>query len=71
MGRRLVLSLSFAVAATSFASADDLPPPFAPSIVEIRLNDQPEGATLIVRRDAGGALRDLWQRAGDRSLFAV
>ena len=56
MGRRLVLGLSFALAATSIASADDLPPPFAPSIVEIRLNDQPEGPTLIVRRDVDGKL---------------
>ena len=56
MGRRLVMGLSFALAATAIAGADDLPPPFAPSIVEIRLNDQPEGPTLIVRRDLDGKL---------------
>jgi outer membrane usher protein len=56
MGRRLVLALSCALAATSVATADDVPPPFAPSIVEIRLNDQLEGPTLIVRRDLDGKL---------------
>ena len=43
------------------AIAGDVAPPFEPAILEVRLNDQPEGMTLIVRRDLDdvghGALR--------------
>jgi outer membrane usher protein len=56
MGRRLPLALLLAIAATSVAIASDAPPPFEPAILEIRLNDQPEGTTLIVRRDLDGTL---------------
>ena len=54
MGRRLVLALSIALA--SGAAAGNSPASFDPAIVEIRLNDQPGGKTLIVRRDLDGAL---------------
>ncbi len=54
MGGRLLLALSLASAA--LAAAAQTPPPFEPAIVEIRLNDQPDGVTLIVRRDLDGAL---------------
>ena len=56
MGRRLVLGLSLALGAASGATAGDSPAPFEPAIVEIRLNDQAEGPTLIVRRDLDGTL---------------
>ena len=56
MRRRLLLAMSLALVATSGATASDAPAPFEPAIVEIRLNDQPEGATLIVRRDLDGTL---------------
>jgi len=56
MGRRLLLAISFALAAASGASAGDTPPAFESAIVEVRLNDQQDGPTLIVRRDLDGTL---------------
>lgn len=56
MGRRLIAASLLALAAASGADAGDAPAPFEPAIVEIRLNDQPEGPTLIVRRDLDGTL---------------
>jgi outer membrane usher protein len=54
--RLLPLAVSFALAATTAAAADTGPQPFEPAIVELRLNDQPDGIPLIVRRDADGTL---------------
>jgi len=45
---RLPLAVSLALAAAAAAAADQSPQPFEPSIVEIRLNDQEHGPTLIV-----------------------
>ena len=56
MGWRLPLALLLALAAMPVAIAGDAPPPFEPAILEVRLNDQREGTTLIVRRDLDGTL---------------
>jgi outer membrane usher protein len=56
MGRRRMVALSFALAAAAAADANEAPPPFEPAIVEILLNDQPEGSTLVVRRELDGTL---------------
>jgi outer membrane usher protein len=55
MRRSLSLAVSMALAglaATAGATAE----PYAPTIAEIRINDQQTGPTLIVRFDAAGAL---------------
>jgi len=54
--RLLPLAVSFALAAATAAAADTGPQAFEPAIVELRLNDQPDGIPLIVRRDADGTL---------------
>jgi len=54
--RLLPLAVSFALAAATTAAADSGPQAFEPAIVELRLNDQPHGTPLIVRRDADGTL---------------
>jgi outer membrane usher protein len=54
--RLLPLAVSLALAAATAAAADTAPQPFEPTIVELRLNDQPDGTPLIVRRDADGTL---------------
>jgi outer membrane usher protein len=56
MGRRLLFAMSLALVAASGLAAADPPSPFEPAIVEIRLNDQPQGPTLVVRRDLDGTL---------------
>ena len=56
MRGRLPLAVSLALAGAAASAADQSPLPFEPSIVEIRLNDQEHGPTLIVRRDADGTL---------------
>jgi len=56
MARRLPLALTLALSAAAAAAASDAPPASEPAIVEIRLNDQDDGPTLIVRRDADGTL---------------
>jgi len=56
MGRRLFLAVSPALAAGAGAIAAEMPPPLEPTIVDIRINDQTEGTTLIVRRDLDGTL---------------
>lgn len=52
--RAVSLAVSLALAAATAAVAD--PVPFEPLIVEIRLNDQAQGPTLVVRRDTDGTL---------------
>jgi outer membrane usher protein len=52
MHRLLPLAVTLALAGPTTATADA----FEPVIVELRLNDQEHGTTLIVRRDADGAL---------------
>ena len=56
MRRLLPLAVSLALAAATTAAADGGPQAFEPAIVELRLNDQPDGIPLIVRRDADGTL---------------
>jgi outer membrane usher protein len=54
--RLLPLAVSLALAAATAAAADSAPQAFEPTIVELRINDQPDGTPLIVRRDADGTL---------------
>jgi outer membrane usher protein len=54
--RLLPLAVSLALAAAAASAADQGPQPFEPAIVELRLNDQEAGTTLIVRRDSDGTL---------------
>jgi outer membrane usher protein len=54
--RLLPLAVSLALAAATAAAADTGPQAFEPAIVELRLNDQPDGIPLIVRRDVDGTL---------------
>ena len=56
MRRLLPLAVSLALAGPLATAADAGLQAFEPSIVEVRLNEQNEGTTLVVRRDAGGAL---------------
>jgi outer membrane usher protein len=53
---RLLPFLSLALVASPGAVAGGSPAPFESAIVEIRLNDQPEGPALVVRRDLDGTL---------------
>jgi outer membrane usher protein len=53
--RLLPLAVSLVLAGAS-ASAAALPQPFEPAILEVRVNDQPDGPTLVVRRDTDGTL---------------
>ena len=54
---RLALRLAVTLALAGLeATAAQVPEPPEPSIVELRLNEQEDGATLVVRRDADGAL---------------
>jgi len=50
----LAVSLALASAAAGTAGAD--PQAFEPSVVELQLNDQPDGHSLIVLRDTDGTL---------------
>jgi outer membrane usher protein len=54
--RLLPLAVSLALAQAAAASGHEGPPAFEPAIVELRVNDQDDGPTLVVRRDPGGAL---------------
>jgi outer membrane usher protein len=56
MRRLLPLAVSLALAQAAAASGNEGPPAFDPAIVELRVNDQDDGPTLVVRRDSGGAL---------------
>jgi outer membrane usher protein len=53
--RLLPLAVSLVLAGAA-ASAAALPQPFEPAILEVRVNDQPSGPTLVVRRDTDGTL---------------
>ena len=55
MRRLLPLAVSLVLAGAA-ASAAALPQPFDPAILEVRVNDQPSGPTLVVRRDTDGTL---------------
>ena len=50
------LAVSLALAQAAAASGSEGPPAFEPAIVELRVNEQDDGPTLVVRRDPGGAL---------------
>jgi outer membrane usher protein len=52
----LPLAVSLALAHAAAASGNEGPPAFEPTIVELRVNGQDDGPTLVVRRDADGAL---------------
>jgi outer membrane usher protein len=54
--RCIAATLLLAAAAPAGAAAGSGLEPFAESIVELRVNDQPEPQTLVVRRDADGTL---------------
>ena len=56
MRRLLPLAVSLALAQAAAASGNEGPPAFEPAIVELRVNEQDDGPTLVVRRDPGGAL---------------
>ena len=56
MRRLLPLAVSLALAQAAAASGNEVPPDFEPAIVELRVNEQDNGPTLVVRRDPGGAL---------------
>lgn len=56
MRRLLPLAVSLALAQAAAASGNEGPPAFEPAIVELRVNGQDDGPTLVVRRDADGAL---------------
>jgi len=56
MRRLLPLAVSLALAQAAAASGNEGPPAFEPAIVELRVNEQGDGPTLVVRRDPGGAL---------------
>jgi len=56
MRRLLPLAVSLALAQAAAASGNEGPPAFEPAIVELRVNGQDDGPTLIVRRDRDGAL---------------
>jgi outer membrane usher protein len=78
MRRLLPLAVSLALAQAAAASGNEAPPAFEPAIVELRVNEQDDGPTLVVRRDSGGALllraEDLAQlriRTPSRGLMLV
>lgn len=52
----IVATLASAVAVVAVATAATAPAPFVESIVELRINDQAEATTLVVRRDVDGTL---------------
>jgi hypothetical protein len=52
MRRLLPLAVSLALAQAAAASGNEAPPAFEPAIVELRVNEQDDGPTLVVRRDA-------------------
>ena len=56
MRRLLPLAVSLALAQAAAASGNEGPPAFEPAIVELRMNEQDDGPTLVVRRDRDGAL---------------
>ena len=56
MRRLLPLAVSLALAQAAAASGNEGLPAFEPTIVELRVNGQDDGPTLVVRRDADGAL---------------
>lgn len=68
--RRLVsIAVALAVGGAQVADAGGSgPEAFAASILEVRLNDQDDGPTLVVRRDADGALL---VRAADLPLLRL
>ena len=54
MSPRLALAISLALTAPCAGAASY--EPFVDSVVELRINDQPQPVTLIVRRDTDGTL---------------
>jgi outer membrane usher protein len=54
--RLLLLAVSLAHAGVAAAATEQLSPPFEPAIVEVRVNDQADTSTFIVRRDTDGTL---------------
>jgi outer membrane usher protein len=59
VGLRSTIATILLLAATGGAVAAATPPaqePFAEAVVELRINDQPESTTLVVRRDKDGTL---------------
>lgn len=54
MRPQLALAISLALASPLAGAAS--PEPFAETVVELRVNDQPQPVTLIVRRDTDGTL---------------
>jgi outer membrane usher protein FimD/PapC len=78
MRRLLPLAVWLALAQAAAASGNEGPPAFEPAIVELRVNGQDDGPTLVVRRDGDGALllraEDLAQlriRTPSRGLLLV
>ena len=78
MRRLLPLAVSLALAQAAAASGNEGPQAFEPTIVELRVNGQDDGPTLVVRRDPAGALllraEDLAQlriRTPSRGLMLV
>ena len=56
MRRLLPLAVSLALAQAATASGNVVSPAFEPAIIQLRLNEQDDGPTLVVRRDGDGAL---------------
>ena len=56
MRRPLSLAVSLLLAGATAASATTAVQPFEPAILEVHVNDQPDGPTLVVRRDTDGTL---------------
>ena len=56
MRRLLPLAVSLALAAAAAEASATPPPAFEPVVVELVLNDQPEGQPLVVLRDTDGML---------------
>jgi outer membrane usher protein len=54
--RLLPLAVSLALAGAHASAADQGLQPYEPAIVELRVNDQDSGPTLVVRRDTDGTL---------------
>jgi len=54
MSPKLALAISLALAAPCVGAASY--EPFADTVVELRINDQPQPVTLVVRRDTDGTL---------------
>ena len=68
MRRLLPLAVSLVLAGAAAAAGNPAPQPFEPAIVEVRVNDESQSVTLIVRRDTDGTLL---VRQGDLAALRI